>query len=197
MRHLFRVHLVASVLYLGLVAWESAQGHGWVPMGLRGAGNGRSRRLHDIHLALLPDAQIVIRRDPAASLRSNFTRHPCGFVVMLYFRIDVFMLDALIGREVVGQYALAFRFSEAFLLAGTAISASTFPRFVLLQDFADRGSATAFRALWEPSLWGRLSATVFPGPPIIRAVSSLPPGRIAARLPYLVGVLRICQPADG
>lgn len=63
-----------------------------------------------------------------------------GVVVLLYFRLDVFMLQAMAGPDAVGQYSLAFRISEAFLLASAAVSASTFPRYV---ELSNSGGTTA------------------------------------------------------
>lgn len=176
MRHLFRVHLVASVLYLGLVAWGIYAG--WPVAGFLWAYVVQET-------AVLGGCTILFTSRYYLTLKSSFAAiRPLGseaislgilaFVVMLYFRIDVFMLDALIGREVVGQYALAFRFSEAFLLAGTAISASTFPRFVvLLQDSSRTEAQQLLSVLYRGAvIMGAiisLGISIF-APPIIRAL---------------------------
>ena len=143
MRHLFQVYLVASVLYLGLVAWGIAAD--WPVAGFLWAYVAQET-------IVLGGCTILFTSRYRLTLQStSFAIRPLGseaiplgilaLVVMLYFRVDVFMLDALVGREAVGQYSLAFRFSEAFLLAGAAISASTFPRFVALARDSSRREA--------------------------------------------------------
>ncbi|HEX7049410.1 MAG TPA: oligosaccharide flippase family protein [Longimicrobiales bacterium] len=132
MRHLVPAHLVSVATYLGAVSWGAA--HGW--------GISAFLRAYVVQEVLLAAATTltfrarfrlefrgltgVIRRlaRDAAALGT------LGAVVLLYYRIDVFMLEAMRGSEAVGHYALAFRITEAFLLLATALSTSSFPRLV-------------------------------------------------------------------
>ena len=53
---------------------------------------------------------------------------------MLYFRIDIVMLDAMIGGAEVGQYSAAYRVLEAAAVIPGLVMAVLFPRFAILQQ---------------------------------------------------------------
>ena len=63
-------------------------------------------------------------------------------LAMVYFRIDLVMLDLMRGGEQVGQYASAYRIFEVLSLAPVLITGVLFPRFARLQ-VSDRGRARA------------------------------------------------------
>ena len=50
-----------------------------------------------------------------------------GYLTLLYYRIDVFMLSKMQGFESVGHYSVATRISEALTVIATSLLASLFP----------------------------------------------------------------------
>jgi O-antigen/teichoic acid export membrane protein len=77
-----------------------------------------------------------------ALLRHGVPLGLISMITLLYFRLDVLMLGAWRGTAAVGEYAIAFRGSEALLMAAGALSTSLFPFFARL---ASDGSHTAVR----------------------------------------------------
>lgn len=74
--------------------------------------------------------------DPAlakAALRGAAPYALLAVLGTIYFRIDLVMLDAMVGGAQVGYYAGAFRIVEALGLIPALVTGVLFPRFALLQ----------------------------------------------------------------
>lgn len=70
--------------------------------------------------------------DPAyatTALRSALPYAALAVLGVIYFRIDLIMLDAMVGGDEVGHYASAYRVLEALVLAPGLVLAVLFPRF--------------------------------------------------------------------
>jgi O-antigen/teichoic acid export membrane protein len=52
-----------------------------------------------------------------------------GIVIMLYSRLDVFVLSSRVGPAAVGHYGIAFRLTEPVQIAAAAFALSVFSRF--------------------------------------------------------------------
>lgn len=86
-------------------------------------------------------------------LRESLVLWLLAAIVMLYFRLDVFMLNAMRGSEAVGQYALAARIAEGMLILALAISASSFPRLASMVGAGETVRLhTTFRKVYGLSL---------------------------------------------
>lgn len=57
-----------------------------------------------------------------------------GIAIVVYMKLDQIMLEALQGRDAVGVYSAALRFSEFWYFVPTVIFASAFPRIVQLRS---------------------------------------------------------------
>lgn len=185
MAKLFQVHLGSAVLYLGLVAWGAVQG--WplaaflVALVLQDLVT-----LGGISLLFLRRFRMARPRMTEALplARDGLSIGLLSLIVLLYFRLDVFMLEALKGSEAVGQYALAFRISEAVLLGAVALSTSAFPRLVELSADPSRARLRRqFRTLYMAAGFlgvGAAIAVSLVAPPLVEAF--LPNYGEAARL---------------
>lgn len=177
MGRLWRVHLFAGVVYLAAVAWGVRAG--WSVAAFLAAYAGqelvaalgiaaRFFRRHRLEGGGLHAESLVLAR--SAVWIGLLTT-----LVLLYFRLDVFMLEALRGSEAVGQYALAFRVSEALLLVATALSASTFPRLAALAASAPSPAVEhAFGRLYRGACLvgtGLALAASLAAPPLLGLVS--------------------------
>ena len=69
--------------------------------------------------------------------------------VLLYFHTDTVMLEAIHGKEVTGQYGLAFRVLEALILLPAIIVAVLLPR---LSSLFSEAEAAGFRRLMQRGL---------------------------------------------
>lgn len=149
MSRLWPGHGLSSIIFLGLVVWGTY--HEW--------------SVQDFVIATLV-REAVLTCGVFAAFRSQFTfgfatvRDEAllllssaavigllQFIVLLYFRLDVVMLQLLRGSTAVGQYSLAFRATEAFLLIAAAVSSSVFPR---LAAIAEQGSAPLLIRAFAP-----------------------------------------------
>lgn len=152
MPRLVPFHLAAAAVYLGLVTWGVL--HHWGVVGFLAAlvaqevlvlacTAARFAGRYPLRLSgLVARARTLARSGAALGL--------LGVIVLLYFRLDIFMLEAMRGSEAVGQYALAFRITEALLLLAGAVSASAFPRFVeLRRSGSDVELARAFARVYR------------------------------------------------
>lgn len=70
--------------------------------------------------------------------------------VLLYYRTDSIMIEAMEGQLVTGQYGLAFRITEAMILLPYIVTGVLLPRLSALHD-SDR---TAFRRLFRQGMLG-------------------------------------------
>lgn len=150
MGRLLPVHLTGASLYLAIVAWGAW--HGWGVAEFLGAYVAQEAaaaigvavlfaRRYRFALAGWLSSAPGLARDAVAL---GFL----GVIVLLYFRLDVFMLEAIRGSDAVGEYAFAFRISEAFLLISAAVSASVFPRFAALVGKDDHALAHFFGRMY-------------------------------------------------
>ena len=64
-----------------------------------------------------------------ALLRASLPIAVTGIVIMLYSRLDVFVLSSKVGPEAVGHYGIAFRVTEPVQIAAAAFALSVFSRF--------------------------------------------------------------------
>lgn len=152
---LFRVHAAAALLYLAMALAGAAQGWtvgafvaAYVVYDVVGAAG--------VLLLFLRHFRLERVRSPVEGRRLASDAIGMGLVAvisLLYFRLDLFMLEAMRGGEPVGHYALAFRMSDAFLLLSIAVSASAFPRFVALSgDLSDPRLHRTFGLLYRGSV---------------------------------------------
>lgn len=171
---LFRVHLVSAILYLALVAWGAVEG--WSLTAFVGA-----VVVQDV-VTLGGIAFLFVRRyrmqwprvaEALPLARDGLSIGLLSLIVLLYFRLDVFMLEAIRGSEAVGQYAVAFRISEAVLLGAMALSTTAFPRLVELSGEVSRPSLRrGFKALYVAAGFLGVAAAVAVSlavPPLLRA----------------------------
>lgn len=70
-----------------------------------------------------------------------------SIVIMIYMRIDQFMLGAMVGEKQVGIYSAAVRISEAFFFIPPAISASFFPILIKKMEGDGTDKAKSFRKI--------------------------------------------------
>lgn len=94
--------------------------------------------------------------DSALARRAVVAALPYGFFAILstlYFRIDLIMLDALVGGAAVGHYASAFRILEAAAAFPTLVLAVLFPRFVVLLRADVVGARELYVAIVPLMLW--------------------------------------------
>jgi O-antigen/teichoic acid export membrane protein len=63
-------------------------------------------------------------------LRDSWPLILSSMAIMIYMRIDQVMIKALLSDEVVGHYAAAVRFSEAFYFIPVTVCASLFPAII-------------------------------------------------------------------
>lgn len=69
-----------------------------------------------------------------------------GIFVVIYFRTDSVMLEAMVGEAVAGQYGLAYRILEALILLPGVIVAVLLPRLsVYFANSSDRGFSRLVR----------------------------------------------------
>lgn len=73
---------------------------------------------------------------------------------MIYFRVDLIMLDALVGGEAVGFYAGAFRILEVLALAPTLVMGVLFPRFARLRSTDPEAARRLYLAVLGLLVWG-------------------------------------------
>jgi O-antigen/teichoic acid export membrane protein len=97
---------------------------------------------------------------------------PYGILALLgaiYFRVDLIMLDLLVGGEQVGHYASAFRILDAVIIIPALVTAVLFPRFAYLQQFdliqAGRLYLAATRILFWLGLG--IAAVLIPLAPVV------------------------------
>lgn len=76
---------------------------------------------------------------------------------VIYFRIDLIMLDAMVGGEEVGHYAGAYRVLEALVLAPGLLLAVLFPRFARSQKSGSAEAPRLYLGVSRVLLWGGMA----------------------------------------
>lgn len=72
---------------------------------------------------------------------------------VIYFRIDLVMLDAMVGGEAVGHYASAYRIMDVLALAPALLTGVLFPRFARLQVSDPAGARRLYLSTVRLLVW--------------------------------------------
>ncbi len=118
---------------------------------------------------------------PDRSLAGEFRREvaPIGLGILLsalYFRVDVFLVQAWVGMEAVGRYNAVFRLADALRLFPAAVLAVVFPALCRARDMGPLGRVAAglagagglaAAAAWALAPW---MVGTFYGPAYVEAV---------------------------
>ena len=119
------------------------------------------------------------------SIRHAYPLGLVGIFVLIYFRTDSVMLQAIDGDTVTGQYGIAFRFLEALLLFPGIIVAVLLPRLSSLfgEHIGDTFHTLLVRSLLTLFILGIAVAAVFTyGAPLIISIFESGPSAEPAAL---------------
>lgn len=101
--------------------------------------------------------------DPAFARRALRSAVPYAILTILgviYFRIDLIMLDAMVGGEEVGQYAGAYRILEPLIFVPGLVMAVLFPRLARGQRTESREAGDLYLGVSRILVWAGLSVAV-------------------------------------
>lgn len=79
---------------------------------------------------------------------------------VIYFRIDLIMLDVMVGGAEVGHYASAYRVLEALILAPGLLMAVLFPRFARSQKTGSPEAPRLYLGVSRVLVWGGLAVAL-------------------------------------
>lgn len=104
--------------------------------------------------SLLPGVQWDVAR---GALRTSALYWVLAVLGTIYFRIDLIMLDLMVGAQPAGYYAGAFRIMELLAVPSTLIMAVLFPRFARRQALRSGAGKQLYLASVKLLLWGGLA----------------------------------------
>jgi len=89
-------------------------------------------------------------------LKDGFPLFVSGTLVAIYLRIDQVLLHALIGPEVVGQYAVAIRLVDTYNIIPVAVASALNPAIIAAKGTANYLSR--LQALYDLLIWSSIAA---------------------------------------
>lgn len=114
-----------------------------------------------------------------AMLRESLPILASGIFFLLMLRVDLFLVDLVLGTEATGQYAAVIRFAEAtYLVASVAVAASA-PRIIAAHPAGSTAYLAAYRRLLRQLL------VIATGSAIVLALVAQPLVRILLGEAYL------------